>query len=150
LRPEDASLVEIIDKQAQFLQSLHSGFSSSTDALARKLGTQAVIEQVEGLQFVLNLPAPDSAWLVTSTPQIAALLSNEHLQRVMSNPELLDKVIAAGEGSVRAIYDLSKNEEIRALLEDPAIAAGIRGLDLQQMKERVLQHRHSAMVGPLH
>jgi hypothetical protein len=139
---EAESLVEIMDKQAQFLQSLHSGFSSSTDALARRIGTQALIDQVEALQFVLNLPAHDSAWLVTSTPQIEALLSNQHLQRVMSDPEILDKVIAAGEGSVSAIYDLSKNGEIRALLEDPAIATGIRGLDLPQMKESVLQHRH--------
>ncbi|MBT3296093.1 MAG: hypothetical protein HN383_12540 [Verrucomicrobia bacterium] len=145
---EEASLVEIMDKQAQFLQSLHSGFSSSTDALARKIGTQAVIDQVEALQFVLNLPAHDSAWLVTNTPQIEALLSNQHLQRVMSDPEILDKVIAAGEGSVSAIYDLSKNEELRALLEDPAIAEGIRGLDLQQMKERVLQHRQETSLTP--
>lgn len=148
LWPEEASLVEVMDKQAQFLQSLHSGFSSTTDALSRQLGTQALLEQVEGLQFILNLPAHDSAWLVSSTPQIEALLSNQHLERVMSDPEILDKVIAAGEGAVGAIYDLSKNEAIQALLADPAIAAGIRDLDLKQMKERVLQHRHSAM-GPL-
>ena len=135
--PTHVPLQDVMARQANFFESLREGVTASRESLARRLGTQEMLEQVRALQALLNLSPDDSAWLVESTPELQAFTENARLQAVLRDDHVLDLIIAAGEGSASAIYELSKNRAIRELFSDPAIIHGIKALDLARLEQRV-------------
>ena len=138
----NAPLRDVMSRQERFFDSLQEGFALSKTSLARKLGTQQAIEQLQALQFLLDLSPDDTAWLVESTPELRALTQNERLLAVLRDEHLLTLVTRVGQGSASAIYDLSEHAAVQELLTDPAIIHAIKALDLPRLQQRVVNRSH--------
>jgi hypothetical protein len=134
--PTHVPLQDVMARQANFFESLREGVTGAKQSLARKLGTEEVLEQARALQALLNLSQDDSAWLVENTPELQAVTENARLQAVLCDDHILDLIIRAGEGSASAIYELSENRAIRELFSDPAIIHSIKALDLPRLQQR--------------
>jgi hypothetical protein len=90
---------------------------------------------------LLNLSVEETEWLVETTPALKELKDNEALTAVMEDDHIMDLVMEAGQGSMKAVYALGDEPGIRQIIEDPVIAKHIKMLDLREMREAALNYR---------
>lgn len=138
-----SSLTKTMDEQAHFLSALRGGITSSREALAQSLGTKAITEQIRCLAVLLNLPHEDTLWLIDNTPELKRLVDNPHLLAVMNNEAIIDQIIDAGQGSLPALYKLGDEPTIKALFDDPDIAASIKTISLPALQQAADRHREA-------
>jgi len=137
----DDQLHDVMDRQAKFLSSLHSGFLRSKISVADELGTQAAVRDVVCLVELLNLPANEIDWVIKSTPELRALTDNKQLLKVMNDDQVMDLIIRVSEGSLKAVYQLGDQECIRVLLEDEEVKNAVTAINLQALRDKVSRHR---------
>ena len=138
---DEEDLAEIMDRQAEFMESFRTGFQASKEKLAEKVGTLGAVQQARSLVTLLNLPPEDSAWLIANTPELKSLQDNANVRAILENDEVIDLVIEVGEGSMGAVYRLSEHPALKNLVEDKQIIGAMKRLDLVDLEKRAHSHQ---------
>jgi len=123
--------------QGRLFGGVASGIRNTKDYLSEITGSKALLTRIAIAKELSELSEVDRVWLIDNNKALSAIVNNKSLEGVMSNGDLLSKIIKASQGDIEMISVLMTNKDLEKLFEDKEMAAAIAEIDLLKLREQI-------------
>ncbi|MCE9548133.1 MAG: hypothetical protein K8T25_21885 [Planctomycetia bacterium] len=132
--------------QESTLAPITRGWTSLKANCYRATGADELVDQVDAVREIIGLPVEEKLWLLKQYPKIAQLVDHPAVQRIAGNERLIDQLQRARDGSLKAMYQIGEDPDVRKLLEDPRVLEIAREIKPLTMLRQVRRHRENLRI----
>jgi hypothetical protein len=144
---DDAATSSIADG---LLGPLENSWSRSRDFVADQTGVTGVVERLDALQALVDMPDYQRQWLAANDPALSSLIHSASLRAIFDDPQLVEALLQASQGSLTDLAKFLDHPKVTALADDEELRAAVRELDLLELQRRVREREERGFPLPLY
>jgi hypothetical protein len=103
-------------------------------------GANSLVDSYNAMCFLLELDEDECTYLVENNKPLHDLLNHPILLKILEDDELVDTILGS-ELSLKEVYGLGSEQEVKQLLNDPVFRESVEKINLVEMCQQVREYR---------